>query len=243
MELSKERIKYLRKLQQKKYRQQEGKFVVERWKNILAFTDGGHKPLEIWAVTPPPDGRQLAWNRISAGELKRISALKNPYDALAVFPLPAPAPPVYRHFILALDDIADPGNLGTIIRTADWFGINQIVCSPGTVDAYNPKTVQASMGSLARVHIHYTPLVPFLQKSPVPVAGADMHGEPVFRFQWPEDIIVVMGNEGHGLSDEVKALLTTRLSIPGHRSAVAESLNVAVASAVMMAEYFSYFNF
>ncbi len=243
MSLSKERIKYLRKLQQKKYRQREGKFVVERWKNISAFLDKGYEPLEIWAMTPPPAGYKVAWQPVSAAELKRISALQHPYDALAVFALPRPGRLRYQGLILALDGIADPGNLGTIIRTADWFGIRQIVCSPGTVDAYNPKTVQAAMGALAQVNIHYTDLVAFLRQAPVPVYGTDMQGRPVFAFDWPRDLIVVMGNEGHGLSAEVKQVVAERLTIPGHRSAVAESLNVAVASAVLMAEYFRYFHF
>lgn len=242
MGITKEHIKRLRKLHRKKYRLAERKFTVERWKNIRAFLENGWQPVEIWAVRPPsfdlPEG--VEWKSLSMEALGRISALQHPYDALAVFHMPTAGSWPESGMVLALDGIADPGNLGTIIRSADWFGVRHIVCSTGTADAYNPKTVQAAMGSLARVHLHYTDLTEFLSGTTAQAVGSDMAGENVYRFAWPENTVLVMGNEGHGLSPEVRQRLDSYVSIPKDQSAAAESLNVATATAILLAEWFRF---
>ncbi len=240
MAISKEHIKRIRKLHRKKFRREEGKFVVERWKNIRSFLDRAWEPVEILAVHPPefplPGG--VVWQQISPDELSRISALQHPYDALAVFRLPEEEALPRSGMILALDGVADPGNLGTIIRSADWFGVRHIVCGAGTVDAYNPKTVQAAMGSLARVKVHYADLGDYLASVSAVTVGADMEGENVFDFAWPENTVLVMGNEGHGFSPGVRKHLQRMVSIPKDRNAAAESLNVSTATAVILAEWF-----
>ncbi|WP_369410251.1 RNA methyltransferase [Hufsiella ginkgonis] len=133
-------------------------------------------------------------------------------------------------FTLMLDDIQDPGNLGTIIRTADWFGFDRVICSPGTVEAYNPKVVQATMGSLARIDVMYDELVPLLRDAQIPIYGALLKGTSIYQTRFGREGIVVLGNEGNGLSDEVKKLVTHQVTIP--RFGQAESLNVAVSAAI-----------
>lgn len=137
-------------------------------------------------------------------------------------------------FSLVLDDVQDPGNFGAIIRTADWFGIKNIICSENTVEAYNPKTVQSTMGSLCRVNIVYTNLNSFLSESDLPIYGALLNGNSIYDTNWGTEGLILLGNEGHGISDELIQKITTPVTIP--RFGDAESLNVAVSAAIFCNE-------
>ena len=140
--------------------------------------------------------------------------------------------------ILALDDIRDPGNLGTILRLCDWFGIKQIICSKETVDIYNPKVVQATMGSIARVNVNYVDLKTFIAEANVPVFGTFMDGENIYQSNLPQSGIIIMGNEANGISSEIEKIVTSRLTIPRFGELQkTESLNVATATAIILSEF------
>jgi TrmH family RNA methyltransferase len=175
---------------------------------------------------------------ISEIDLKRISFLKTPNKAVAVFKIPIFKPVDTDHLILALDDIRDPGNLGTIIRLCDWFGIKDLVCSSQTVDCYNPKVIQATMGSITRVNISYVDLPSFLDEIESPVIGAFMDGGDVYEIDLPEKGVLVLGNEANGISKEIETLVNGKITIPrfGNIQA-AESLNVATATAILLSEF------
>ena len=175
---------------------------------------------------------------ISESELKKISALSTPNNCLAVFKIPASMPILDKGLILALDDIRDPGNLGTILRLCDWFGISQVVCSEQTVDLYNPKVVQATMGSISRVNVGYVNLKSFLQNSSLPIFGTFMDGSNVYMEILPKEAIVIMGNEANGISPEVENTIKNRLTIPRFGDLqLTESLNVASATAIILSEF------
>ena len=181
---------------------------------------------------------------VSQEELSRASLLKTPQQVLAVFEQPkyTLTPDVARHSLcLALDDVQDPGNLGTIIRLADWFGIEDIICSQNTVDVYNPKTVQATMGGIARVRVHYTSLPDFIrsQSKEIPVFGTFLDGQNMYEQPLAANGLIVMGNEGNGIGKEVEALINRKLYIPNYPQGqeTSESLNVAIATAVICAEF------
>ena len=240
--ISKNQVKLIRQLEQKKYRQREGLFVAEgpkvvgdlmrRWQPVAVFATDDY--------TPPV---AVEVQRITADELRRISLLQHPQQVLALFPLPNVQRSTFnvqRSIILALDGVQDPGNLGTIIRIADWFGIDDIVCSEDTADAWNPKVVQATMGSIARVNISYTNLPALLDQLPAdtPVYGTLLDGDNIYSQPLSARGIIVMGNEGNGLSAEVRRRVTHRLLIPSFREGDgAESLNVAVATAIVCSEF------
>ena len=184
-------------------------------------------------------------DEVTPEELKRLSLLRAPQQVLAVFekratqqPVPVPSP---TQLFLALDEIQDPGNLGTIVRLADWFGIEHIVCSPNTADVYNPKTVQATMGALARVSVHHTELPAYFASLPkgTSVYGTFLDGKDIYQQEFSPYGIIVMGNEGNGISREVEPCVTHRLYIPSYPSnrATVESLNVSIATAVTCAEF------
>jgi len=177
---------------------------------------------------------------VNETELKSISFLNTPQFALAVFYIPENNPISNKGLILALDDVRDPGNLGTIIRLCDWFGITDLVCSDRTVDCYNPKVVQATMGSLTRVNIVYTHLERFLtiQKDAVPVYGTFMNGDDIYQTSLSEQGIVVMGNEANGISADIEKLVSKKIAIPRFgTSQKTESLNVATATAIILNEF------
>lgn len=179
---------------------------------------------------------------INEQELKKISALQTPQGTLALIKIPQQNNHnnLYNtaKIHLVLDGIQDPGNLGTIIRTANWFGYKHIFCSPNTVDAYNPKTVQAAMGALSQVEIIYTPLFALLSDAKIPVYGALLNGQNIYKTQWPTHAFVVFGNEGSGISSEILSLITKPVTIPSIGST--ESLNVAVSTAIFCAQIQSY---
>ncbi|HTD42016.1 MAG TPA: RNA methyltransferase [Mucilaginibacter sp.] len=241
--LSKSQINLLKSLQHKKFRREHGLFIVEGHKSINEFLDSAY-PVEAIYHTSAFDSKVLKLSQkinlceISVTDLEKISSLKTPQDVLALIKIPKW--PDLQHeqlkgkFSLVLDGIQDPGNLGTIIRIADWFGINHIICSDDTVDAYNPKVVQACMGSLARVNVHYTPLAEFLIKIKLPIFGALLDGESIYNADFGKEGLIIMGNEGNGLRPEIQKLVSKSITIP--RIGKAESLNVAIATALFCSE-------
>ena len=245
--ISKNQIKYIRQLEQKKFRKRENCFVAEGPK-VVGDLMRQYQPKAIFA-TKDWNGIGLTGpvpvSRVTDEELRRISFLQTPQQVLALFPIPsAPATSSIFHHIssltLALDSVQDPGNLGTIIRIADWFGIDTIFCSEDTADAYNPKVVQATMGSLAHVHIIYTDLLQLFDTLPsnFPVYGTLLDGEDIYQQPLSDYGIIVMGNEGNGISEAVRQRVTHRLLIPNfHQGPSAESLNVAIATAITCSEF------
>ena len=175
---------------------------------------------------------------VKNAELDKISTLQTPQGFLALVHIPKNTAlnlkELKNQFTLVLDGVQDPGNMGTIIRTADWFGFKNIICSADCVEVFNPKTVQATMGSLARVNIHEADLPALLAENTIPVFGALLDGESIYKTQWGAEGLVILGNEGKGISPEVIKKITKPVTIP--RIGEAESLNVAVSAAIFCAE-------
>lgn len=236
--LSKNQQKIIQKLQQKKYRNELGLFVVEGKKGILEFVQAGFKVEAIFATSLFSEKlNKLPLTLISKEELSKISTLKNPDEGVTIFHQPKRKGILQEGIILALDNIQDPGNLGTLIRLCDWFGIETLLCSEQTVDCYNPKVVQASMGSLSRVEVHYLPLEGFLATCALPVYVATLEGENLYTTTFPEDCVIVLGNEANGVSPEVVALADGAITIPRFgRRQQAESLNVAMAGGIIVSQ-------
>ena len=243
--ISKNLQKYIRQLEQKKYRKREGLFVAEGTKNVgdllKRFT-----PKTVFATGQwlAPEG--VVPQIISEEELQRISFQQHPQQVLALFPIPQQdnVDPIKllndQTLVIALDGVQDPGNLGTIIRIADWFGINTLICSNDTADAWNPKVVQATMGSLARVNIIYTPIPSLLDRLPdtYPVYGTFLDGKDIYTEQLTTGGLIIMGNEGNGISEEVRQRINRKLFIPNfHQGETADSLNVAIATAITCSEF------
>ncbi|MDC1197780.1 RNA methyltransferase [Algibacter sp.] len=235
--LSKSQIKLITSLKQKKYRQQYGFFVVEGVKTIRELLQSNLELQKLYATASfNIDAKDEVI--ISDSDLKRISFLTTPNKALAIFKIPESKPIDNSGLIVALDSIRDPGNLGTIIRLCDWFGVKELICSKETVDCFNPKVIQATMGSITRVNVSYMNLVPFLRGIETPVFGAFMEGENVYHKTLPKTGVLVMGNEANGVSKEVEAVITEKMSIPRFGDLQAtESLNVATATAILLSEF------
>ena len=237
MSLSKNHIKLITSLSQKKYRQKHKLFVVEGVKVVQEFLNSSYE-LDIVFSSDTDFSSTNKFIEVTDQELKKISSLKNPNKVLAIFKIPNQINPIMGGLILALDSINDPGNLGTIIRLCDWFGIEQLVCSNETVDCFNSKVVQASMGSLTRVAISYLDLKKYLQNASVPIFIADMNGLNVYKTKLPDSALLVLGNEANGISDDIKQLATTKITIPRYGAfQQTESLNVATASAILLSEF------
>lgn len=237
---SKSQIKFITKLGQKKYREQCGLFIAEGKKAVSELLNS---PLRLHSLYTTEDIFEAEREKITfvqENELKKISYLTTPQTVLAVFHIPEPEEPGFSDLLLALDGVRDPGNLGTIIRLCDWFGVKQLICSKDTVDCYNPKVVQATMGSISRVSIHYVHLPDFLEQSgkDVPVYGAFMDGTNVYEGELSSRGILVMGNEANGISDAISAYISEKIAIPPFGTAPeTESLNVATASAILLSEF------
>ncbi|NLO71120.1 MAG: RNA methyltransferase [Porphyromonadaceae bacterium] len=245
--LTKTKIKWINSLERKKNRDEEGVFVAEGYKlvaellpklkcrfiaisdeNILQKFDKNVKDIEV----------------ISAQEYKKISFQKSPQGILGVFEKPVSEFDIHaisNNLNLALDEIQDPGNLGTILRLADWFGIKDVFCSKNTADAFSPKAVQATMGAIGRVNIHYVDLPELLLKADgkLPIYGTFLNGDNIFNDNLSKNGIIILGNEGNGISPEVEQLVTKRISIPKYPIGknLAESLNVGIAAAIVVAEF------
>ena len=247
--LTKNTIKLIRSLELKKFRTRENSFVAEGPKvvgDLLAVM----RPKMLFATSQwisENNTNGIDVEIVSEDELSRISFLQHPQQVLAVFPMPSYDESIdytkelKGKLTLALDSVQDPGNLGTIIRIADWFGIETILCSHETADAYNPKVIQATMGSIARVRIIYTDLTKTLEAiaSEMPIYGTFLDGENIHSRQLPQEAVIVMGNEGKGISQDVARLVTDRVLIPNYPEGrpTADSLNVAIATAITCAEF------
>ena len=229
--VAKSDLKLIKSLHQKKYRIRHGLFLAEGVKLVEELLASRLEPFRVYS-TDAGEGDSLL--PISEGELGKVSTLTQPNKMLGVFRIPQPEAPRFTGWTLALDALRDPGNLGTVIRLCDWFGIGDLLCSPDTVDCYNPKVLQATMGSIARVRIHYLPLAATLEGCGLPVFGASMEGADVRRVTLPTSGVLVMGSESHGLSSDLRGLLSETLAIPAYGKA--ESLNVATAAAVLLHE-------
>ena len=239
MSISKNQLKLITSLSQKKYRQKHNLFIAE---GVKVLNELLNSPFEIETLFCTDDFEVAISEkkiiRISETELKKVSTLKSPNKALGIFKIPKEKALQNSGLTIALDAINDPGNLGTIIRLCDWFGVTQLVCSKDTVDCYNQKVVQASMGSLTRVSIYYTDLENYITKSNLDTFIADMDGENVYKTKLPKEGILIMGNEANGVSEEIKSLLQYKISIPRFgETQETESLNVATATAILLSEF------
>ena len=243
--ISKNLQKYIRQLEQKKYRKREGLFVAEGTK-IVGDLLKRYTPKTVFATEQwlAPEG--VVPQIVSEEELQRISFQQHPQQVLALFPIPQQdnVDPITllnnQTLVIALDGVQDPGNFGTIIRIADWFGINTLICSNDTADAWNPKVVQATMGSLARVNIIYTSIPSLLDRLPdtYPVYGTFLDGKDIYAEQLTSGGLIIMGNEGNGISEEVRQRINRKLFIPNfHQGETADSLNVAIATAITCSEF------
>lgn len=240
--LSKNQIKLITSLKQKKYRLLHGFFVVEGIKTINELLSSNMQLLTLYTTeTFNNDAYTNSYRDeiiISETDLKRISFLTTPNKALAIFKIPISKPIDTNGLIVVLDDIRDPGNLGTIIRLCDWFGVKDLVCSNETVDCFNPKVIQATMGSITRVNISYLDLSSFLKDTNIPIFGTFMDGENIYEKNLPKNGILVFGNEANGISKEIEVLVKERLAIPRFGDTQAtESLNVATATAILLSEF------
>lgn len=237
--VSKNQIKTITGLQQKKYRKQHKLFFAEGIKVVQELLNSNFELHQLFTTGEifngiPKDKIIL----ITEAELKKISTLATPNACLALFVIPEEKPVPENGLIVALDAIRDPGNLGTIIRLCDWFGIGHLVCSENCVDVYNPKVVQATMGSITRVNVVYTDLPYYIGKTSLPVFGTFMDGATIYSETLPENGIIVMGNEANGISPEIEALVTNKIAIPRFGNLqLTESLNVATAAAITLSEF------
>lgn len=246
--LSKNDIKNIKSLEQKKFRDERRLFVAEGHKLVDELLSVFDCVLVAGTQEWITSRRNIPAHRIetvTADELKRASLLRSPQDVLAVFQIPSNDASLMsassNNLVLALDDVQDPGNLGTIVRIADWFGIKDIFCSKATADIYNPKAVQATMGALARVSLHYTDLAREITGLPasIPVYGTYLEGDTIYNTPLSHNGVIIMGNEGNGISAEVSKSVNRKLYIPNWPAgaATSESLNVAIATAIVCSEF------
>jgi TrmH family RNA methyltransferase len=237
--LSKNQIKLITSLQQKKFRFANQLFFAEGIKVIQELLKSNFELEQLYTTLDDftivsKDKRII----IQESELKKISALASSNTCLAVFKMPVEKEIEESGLILALDAVRDPGNLGTILRLCDWFGINQLVCSKDAVDIYNPKVVQATMGSIARVNVNYVDLEVFVRTTKLKVFGTFMGGENIYKSILPQEGVIVMGNEANGISPNIEKLINNKLSIPRFgKLQKTESLNVANATAIILSEF------
>lgn len=245
MSLSKAKIKYIQSLKDKKHRLEYNTFVAEGDKMVGELLE----VLKCQLLVATPEYIQTANIKnaeevitATSDELQKASFLKTPQNVLGVFYQPVHDMDIdlSKQLVLALDGIQDPGNMGTIIRLADWYGIQHIFCSHDTADIYNPKTVQATMGALARVKVHYIDLQSFLHSHKgTPIYGTLLDGENMYEKDLSTNGIIVMGNEGNGIRPEIRQLISHKLYIPNYPlgKETSESLNVAIATAIVCAEF------
>ena len=254
--ISKAKLKLIHSLENKKGRRENGLFVAEGPKVVGDLLSRFPVRLVVavdeWIKNNSDHLRDAEIVEVSDEELRKASLLQHPQQVLALFELPADKAEVSdvlpmlsdgddETLSLALDGVQDPGNLGTIIRVADWFGIENILCSTNTADAYSPKVIQATMGSIARIHLYYTDLEQLLQSLPTdyPVYGTLLDGEDIYSQKLTRGGLIVMGNEGNGISPAIRPLINHRLLIPNYPKGrpTADSLNVAIATAITCAEF------
>lgn len=255
--VSKNTIKLIKSLSLKKNRIKENLFLVEGDKNVSEVLASRFEVEKLFATNKFLDKyKPLIKNaklvtEVTQQEINQASLLTNPQNSIAICSLPKTKmliEPIEPGLWIYLDDIQDPGNLGTIIRICDWFGINHLFCSPQTADLFNPKVIQASMGSFCRVHVCYTPFEPLIKlasKLEMPIFGAFLDGKNIYQQEFPSKALLVMGNEGNGISPEIEIGIEQRIKIPefNPNPASAESLNVSVAMAIICSEFKRQSNF
>lgn len=236
--LSKGQIKLINSLSQKKYRQKNALFVAEGIKVIKELLNSNFKLERLFSEADIFFTDKNKIQLLEPNELKKITKLTTPQTALALFEIPQEPSKITEDFIVALDGVRDPGNLGTIIRLCDWFGVKQLLCSEDTVDCYNPKVIQATMGSISRVEVVYGNLTDEISKLKMPVYGTFMNGENIYESEISSKGILVLGNEANGISPQIERLATSKISIPQFgENKNTESLNVATATAILLSEF------
>lgn len=252
--LSRNQVKHIHSLKQKKFREIHRQFLAEGSKLILEIIESPYKVIAVYALADWLKSnenillsKKVPFLEISEGEMERITALSSPSPALAIAEIPAtPILPVaaINDLVLVLDDIKDQGNLGTIIRIADWFGIETVICSENTVDLYNPKVIQATMGSVTRVRVAYFNLREFLSSMDpaIKIYGTFPEGENIYSIPLDPKGIILIGSESTGISPEVAYKVTDKISIPSYSPATgrkdhAESLNASIAAAIVCSEF------
>ncbi|UYW01345.1 RNA methyltransferase [Flavobacterium agricola] len=237
--VSKNQIKLIRSLQQKKYRKQTHLFLAEGVKVIQELITANFELQNLYVTEDIfTSVAQNVREVISKSDLEKMTALKTANNCLAIFKIPTENATRPKGIQVVLDDVRDPGNLGTILRLCDWYGVSHLICSEDTVDIYNPKVVQATMGSIARVQVIYTDLQNYLSQYNGPVFGTFMDGENIYTANLPTEGLIVLGNEANGISETVQNLCTNKLTIPRFGNLqVTESLNVANATAIVLSEF------
>lgn len=236
--ISKQQQKYIQSLHIKKNRAIENAFLVEGRKSILELEGSDFDIQNIYTIAEHESEFKEKFdanlvNIVSADEINKLSSLATNKTAVAVVSMKSTSPKIEeKGLVLILDSISDPGNLGTIIRIADWYGINQIICSDNTVDFYNPKVIVSSMGSFVRVRAIYTDISHYLNNTNLLIYGAYLDGENVHECKFPENACLVIGSESHGISEELIGLINNKITIP--RYGAAESLNAGIATAIII---------
>ena len=226
-------LKYIKKLGRKKYRNLHSHFVVEGEKVFNDFFDSNIPIFKSYSTKQIKGQNPII---VTDNCMKRMTFLKTSSDVLGIFSMPMKKKAPLNKKVLVLDNISDPGNLGSIIRLCDWFGFENIVCSKKTVDCYNPKVVQSSMGSLARVNIFYEDLKSYLSKVSIPVYGTFLNGELINKVTFPNKFILIFGNESNGISKPISKFISHKITIPKGSKSVVDSLNITSATAIIMNE-------
>jgi TrmH family RNA methyltransferase len=235
--VSDKQIKIIKSLKLKKNRIKHNLFVAEGDKTILELIIAGFNINSLYSINRQIDGVKNSVIQLSKPELNKISNLSNPKNSLGVFEIPKPKKINYNKLIIGLDNISDPGNLGTIIRLCDWFGVEDLICSFDTVDCYNPKVIQASMGSISRVNITYLDLQKTLENKSLKTYGTYMQGDSIFEIDEIKNGVILFGNEANGINPNLSKFIDKRLSIPRFgKLKKTESLNVANALSIVLSE-------
>ena len=235
--VSDKQIKIIKSLKLKKNRIKHNLFVAEGDKTILELIIAGFNINSLYSINRQIDGVKNSVIQLSKPELNKISNLSNPKNSLGVFEIPKPKKINYNKLIIGLDNISDPGNLGTIIRLCDWFGVEDLICSFDTVDCYNPKVIQASMGSISRVNITYLDLQNSLENNSLKTYGTYMQGDSIFEIDEIINGVILFGNEANGINPNLSKFVDKRLSIPRFgKLKKTESLNVANALSIVLSE-------
>ncbi len=238
--ISKNTAKFIKSLQIKKYRKKEGVFLVEGAKNVLEVLGSDYRLKNLFVTSTFVKAHLKAlneifptYNEVSEEALSSVGSFKNNNTALAIVEIPSAQEMVIEEseYVIVLDDIKDPGNLGTIIRIADWYGIKKIICSMTSADIYNPKVIAATMGSFTRVQVSYEPLHSYLTSVNMTKIGTFLEGENIHNFKFPSGGMIMIGNESRGISEEVESLIDHKISIPAFGKA--ESLNAGIATAIV----------